>query len=224
MAKRVLILCFLLLLTGVVIQADPVQYRLDSNGKKIFYNIPVKSETAAVYYSRKAEDYWSLIGDVCRGHGVDPELVKAVIQVESNYNPFAISPKGARGLMQLMPGTATRYGVQQIFDPRENIEGGVKYLRDLIELFDSNLRFAVAAYNAGENTVQRVNGIPNYVETQNYVRKVMALYNGESSYRQYAKSAPRNVVYYKYVDDKGVTHYSATPVPGVQVTKVSFYY
>ena len=224
MAKRVLVLCLPLLLTGLVIQADPVQYRLDSNGKKIFYNIPVKSETAAVYYSNRAEDYLVLIREICRIHGVDPELVKAMIQVESNYNPFAISRKGARGLMQLMPGTATRYGVRQIFDPRENIEGGVKYLRDLIELFDSNLRFAVAAYNAGENTVQRVNGIPNYVETQNYVRKVMALYNGETAYQQYAGSAPRNVIYYKYLDDKGVTHYSATPVPGVQVTKVSFYY
>ncbi len=224
MTKSVLILCLLLLLTGAAIHADPVLYRLDSNGKKIFYNIPAKSETAAVYYSHRAEDYWILIREICKTHGVDPELVKAMIQVESNYNPYAISRKGARGLMQLMPGTATRYGVRQIFDPRENIEGGVKYLRDLIELFDSNLRFAVAAYNAGENTVQRVNGIPNYVETQNYVRKVMALYNGDASYKQYAKIAPRNVVYYKYVDDRGVTHYSAVPVPGVQVTKVSFYY
>ena len=165
-----------------------------------------------------------MISDACGRHGVDAELVKAVIQVESNYNHRAVSPKGAKGLMQLMPGTANRYGVKQAFDPQENIDGGVRYLRDLLDLFDDT-KLALAAYNAGEGAVQRYNGIPNYVETQNYVRKVLALYNGERSYTPYSgASKGRLVTYYKYTDAKGVTHYASTPKAGVQTTRVSFYY
>jgi soluble lytic murein transglycosylase-like protein len=147
-----------------------------------------------------------------------------MIQVESNYNPRAVSPKGARGLMQLMPETASRYGVRSIFDPRENIDGGVRYLKDLLALFNSDLRLAIAAYNAGENAVQRFNGIPRYTETQNYVKKVLALYNGETSYQPYGRK-PRIVTYYKYLDERGITHYAMEePVSGNQVTKVTFYY
>jgi soluble lytic murein transglycosylase-like protein len=195
---------------------------------KVFYNIPSTISTAGssagLYYSKRAEDFVPIIREICSRHGVDSDLVKAVIQVESNYQPFAVSPKGARGLMQLMPATASRYGVREIFDPADNVEGGVKYLKDLLQLFNRDVQLVLAAYNAGENAVQKYNGIPQYVETQNYVRKVLALYNGDPSYVPLGGSKPLSVTYFKYVDEKGVTHYSAYPISGVPTTKVSFYY
>lgn len=109
--------------------------------------------------------------------GVDAALVHAVITAESGYNPTAVSRAGAQGLMQLMPQTAARYAVRDAFDPRQNISGGTRYLRDLLHLFDNNVELAVAAYNAGENAVVRHGRrIPPYRETQAYVPKVLSLY------------------------------------------------
>lgn len=119
--------------------------------------------------------YDRLIHRAAARHKVDVALVKAVVHAESAFNPNAISHKGASGLMQLMPETAARYGVEDIFDPVQNVHGGVRYLRDLLVMFDNNHRLAVAAYNAGENAVKRHRGIPPYAETQGYVRKVLAL-------------------------------------------------
>jgi soluble lytic murein transglycosylase-like protein len=120
----------------------------------------------------------SLIEAAAKIHGVDSALVHAVISAESGYNPAALSKAGARGLMQLMPATAQRYGVQNIMDPQENILGGVKYLRDLLAMFSGNMELAVAAYNAGENAVIRHgHKIPPYAETVNYVPKVLGFYN-----------------------------------------------
>ena len=223
-AAKVLALCLLLTLT---VEANSIQWKIDESGRRVYYNIPStlpSDNPLGIYYSQKAANYINLIQQICARHSVDAELVKAVIQVESNYEPRAVSRKGAMGLMQLMPGTAARYGVRQIFDPSDNIEGGVKYLRDLLQLFGSDLQLALAAYNAGETVVQRVNGIPNYVETKNYVRKVLALYNGEASYTPYASGKPRMVTYFKYVDERGITPYTAEQPPGIQSTKVSFYY
>jgi hypothetical protein len=109
-------------------------------------------------------------------HGVDPSLVKSVMLVESNFNPKAVSRKGARGLMQLMPGTAGRYGVEHLHAAAENIRGGVRYLADLLSMFRGDAALAVAAYNSGENAVLRYDGIPPYPETQEYVRRVMVAY------------------------------------------------
>ena len=121
--------------------------------------------------------YSSIIETTSRSHGVDAALVHAVITAESGYNPSAVSRAGARGLMQLMPGTAKRFGVQNIMDPVENIQGGVKYLRELLTLFNGNMELAVAAYNAGENAVIRHgHRIPPYAETVNYVPKVLGFY------------------------------------------------
>ncbi len=109
--------------------------------------------------------------------GVDAALVHAVITAESGYNPAAVSRAGAQGLMQLMPATAERYAVRDAFDPRQNIRGGTRYLRDLLHMFDNNVELAVAAYNAGENAVVRHGRrIPPYRETRAYVPKVLALY------------------------------------------------
>ncbi len=128
-----------------------------------------------------------LLREAADTHGIDYELLQAVIATESGFNTQAVSPKGAVGLMQLIPPTAERYGVKaekdlpiqkKLTDPRINISAGSRYLRDLIKLFPGQLELAVAAYNAGEGAVQRAgNKIPNYPETQNYVKTVMQLYN-----------------------------------------------
>jgi hypothetical protein len=112
--------------------------------------------------------------------GVDPQLVKSVMLVESNYNPRAVSKKGARGLMQLMPATARRYGVGNSFDAAENIKGGVRYLADLLAMFSGKVDNALAAYNAGEGAVARHSGIPPYAETQEYVRRALVAYRRTS--------------------------------------------
>ena len=118
-----------------------------------------------------------LVEAAAKKYEVDPLLVHSVIQVESNYNPYAVSPKGAQGLMQLMPGTARRFGVSNSFDPREHIEGGVRYLKYLSDLFPQDPRLALAAYNAGEGAVWKYNyQIPPYRETEQYVYKVARKY------------------------------------------------
>jgi len=129
-----------------------------------------------------------ILQDASNDHNIDYELLQALIVTESGFNTSAVSPKGAIGLMQLMPDTARRYGVdtdrhgpleRKLTDPRTNIRAGVRYLRDLINMFPGELELALAAYNAGEGAVMRAgNRIPNYKETQNYVKNVMALYAG----------------------------------------------
>jgi soluble lytic murein transglycosylase-like protein len=109
---------------------------------------------------------------VAAKNALSPDLLHSVIQVESNYNPYAVSPKGAQGLMQLIPATAQRFGVSNAFNPAQNIEGGAKYLRYLLELYDWNYPLALAAYNAGEGAVAKYGGVPPYRETQHYVQSV----------------------------------------------------
>jgi soluble lytic murein transglycosylase-like protein len=109
-------------------------------------------------------------------HGVDPDLIRAVIHAESAFNPNAVSSAGAAGLMQLMPSTAERMGVRDRFDPVQNVYGGTRYLKTLLEMFDYDIVKTLAAYNAGEQAVIRHGGIPPYSETQSYVPKVLALY------------------------------------------------
>jgi soluble lytic murein transglycosylase-like protein len=113
----------------------------------------------------------NLMESAAKNYDVSPALVDSVIQVESNYNQFAVSPKGAQGLMQLMPATARRFGVKDIFDPKQNIEGGVRYLKFLQETFKDD-RLAIAAYNAGEGAVVRYGTVPPYPETVDYVAKI----------------------------------------------------
>jgi len=117
-------------------------------------------------------DINELIESIARMHSLEPALVHAVIKAESNYNPKCTSSVGAQGLMQLMPATAKSLGVEDPFDVRENILGGVKYLKKMIDRFDSNITLALAAYNAGPTTVSRYKGVPPYKETINYIRKV----------------------------------------------------
>jgi soluble lytic murein transglycosylase-like protein len=121
------------------------------------------------------DSYNEIIKAVATRNKIDPHLLKAVIHVESAFNSRAVSPAGARGLMQLMPATARDLGVSNSFKPEQNIEGGARHLARLIVKYNNNLRFALAAYNAGEEPVDRYNGIPPYTETQNYVRRVLDL-------------------------------------------------
>jgi len=117
-----------------------------------------------------------LVNDLAPSYGLDPGLVLAVIQVESAYHTNAVSPKEAAGLMQLIPDTAERFGVHNVFDPGENIRGGMKYLRWLLAYFEGNVTLALAGYNAGEHAVDRYGGVPPYAETQAYVRLIHRLY------------------------------------------------
>jgi soluble lytic murein transglycosylase-like protein len=117
-----------------------------------------------------------LIADASKQHGVDPRLVAAIASRESAYNPAAVSPVGAGGIMQLMPATARYVGVNNVFDARENVFGGVHYLRTLLDTFHGDLDLTLAAYNAGPGAVQKYNGIPPYPETRAYVRAVRANY------------------------------------------------
>jgi len=117
-----------------------------------------------------------LIHEAAERHKMDPALVRAVIETESNWNPKAFSHKGAGGLMQLIPTTAQRYGAYDVFDPQQNIDAGVKYLRTLLERYNGNLDLALAAYNAGEGAVDRAHGVPGFRETRNYVQKVQNAY------------------------------------------------
>jgi hypothetical protein len=123
-----------------------------------------------------AGDIRALATAAARRHGLDPELVLAVIGAESNFRPGAVSPKGARGLMQLMPATAREMGVTDILDPAANVDGGTKYLKQLLELYGGDMARALAAYNAGPGAVARHRGIPPYRETQHYVKKVLRSY------------------------------------------------
>ncbi len=128
--------------------------------------------------------YDGLIRRAAAREHVDGALVKAVMHVESDFDPHAVSPKGALGLMQLMPDIAQKYGVRDVFDPAQNVSAGVHYLKDLLVKFKYNHRLALAAYNAGVNVVMRYNGVPPYDETQTYVRRVMR-YNSEYARREH---------------------------------------
>jgi len=120
------------------------------------------------------------IEDAAAKHNVDPNLVRALVKVESNFNPTAVSRKGAMGLMQLMPATARELNVSNPFDPAQNVDAGVRHLKGLLQNFNGDVSLSLAAYNAGQGAVQRNRGVPPYAETRNYVRRITTLYGGGS--------------------------------------------
>lgn len=143
----------------------------------------IKPETKLVINT----DYSSYVQKSARKYEIEPELIHAVIRTESNGNYRAVSRKGAMGLMQLMPSTASDMNVGNPFNPEENIDGGTRYLRYLIEKFNGNVTLALAAYNSGPKTVEKYGNVPPITETRQYVNKVLALYNGK---KQYVVSGP----------------------------------
>jgi hypothetical protein len=138
-------------------------------------------ETAPPFSLIDSKNFDYLISEFAKKYEIEFALIKAMIRAESGFNPNAISRKGAKGLMQLMPGTALRMNVSNVFNPKENIEGGVRYFKYLLSLFNNDLRLSLAAYNAGENIVAQLGTIPPYRETVDYVRKVLSFYQ---SYRK----------------------------------------
>jgi soluble lytic murein transglycosylase-like protein len=186
------------LLFGAVAPASAQIYSWrDDNGNLVVSNKPLGAAASASYAVPRAESvratryvapertrrYDDLIVEHARLNSVRPDLVRAVVQVESGFNPYAVSPKGAQGLMQLMPSTARELGVRNPFNPAENIRGGVTYLRRLLDRYADNEMLALAAYNAGPNAVDRYGEkVPPYRETQAYVLKVNKL-AGEAATR-----------------------------------------
>ncbi len=139
--------------------------------------------------------YNYIIEKAAQKYDLPAKLIHSIIKAESNYNTYAVSSKGAAGLMQLMPETAEQYGVKDRFDPTENIEGGTKYLKDLIKIYDQNLELILAAYNAGQEAIKKYKGIPPYPETINYIEKV------KSSYGR--KDVHTRTKIYRYYDKDG---------------------
>jgi len=230
MRKRIVVAALILGLLPAVLSAQIYAYK-NKKGSIVFTNIPSRADVKFIRNTalstraqkenlQKRLTYAPLINEISAQHQVDPELVHAVIQVESDFNPRTISSKGAIGLMQLMPETAAQYGVSDIWDPRQNIRGGVEHLKYLLELFQNNLPLALSAYNAGENAVDRYGGIPPYPETRNYVRKVTSLYeSGGSPQLPISSTAtsqqgskaypPAHKTIYKYINSQGKVCYSS---------------
>src|SRR5712692_1857162 len=162
------------------VNAEPPA-KLNLTASKPRPNIWLPAEASLTGHSRPAMEMGrdgveKIVREAADRHSVDPALVRAVIETESNWNPKAYSRKGAGGLMQLIPTTAQRYGANDVFNPQQNIDAGVKHLKRLLERYNGNLDLALAAYNAGEGAVDRAHGIPAYRETQNYVQKVQNAY------------------------------------------------
>ncbi len=160
--------------------------------------------------TERAKRYDDLIEENARVHGVNPHLVRAVIQQESGFNQYALSPKGAMGLMQLMPATATELGVTDPYNPAQNIRAGVAYLKELLSKFAQNIELALAAYNAGPTAVLKYGAVPPYRETQTYVTRIKTVVDAQ----------PKPVKIYKttvIVNDRPVTRYSTVETWGAEV-------
>lgn len=156
--------------TRDVIQIKALLSSAGENRTTVVYNLPLK------YRHKKEHLFHPIILQEASRHEVDPALVKAIIMAESGYNPNAVSKKGAKGLMQLMPSTAQALGVEDAFNPEQNISGGVRYFKQLVNRFDGDVKLALAAYNAGSKKVRHYQGVPPYKSTHYYIEKVFKYY------------------------------------------------
>jgi soluble lytic murein transglycosylase-like protein len=210
--------------------AETLYSYTDENGIRMFTNVPPKQPVPDLQMSGPPPSYFSSQKASAKGftakssrfdpiidkysvqYGLDPSLVRSVIATESGFNERAVSPKGARGLMQLMPGTAADLGVRNILDPEENIHGGVKHLRFLLDTFNNDLSLSLAAYNAGHNRVQRLGRVPNIPETRNYVESIKKRYGATQMAE--TSTAPPGPTTFRFTDENGVLH--LTNIPPVQ--------
>jgi soluble lytic murein transglycosylase-like protein len=154
-----------------------------------------------------ADEIDAAIAEAANRHNVDPNLVRAVVKVESNFNPNAVSRKGAMGLMQLMPGTARQLNLKNPFDAEQNVDAGVRHLKQLLENYGGDVNLTLAAYNAGAGAVARSSGVPHYAETQNYVRRITTLYYGGVDF---GPSTPSREPVRVKRDSRGVLYISNT--------------
>jgi len=157
-----------------------------------------------------AQDIDAAIDQAASRHNVDPNLVRAVIKVESNFNPNAVSRKGAMGLMQLMPQTARQLRVANPFDPQQNVDAGVRHLKQLMESYGGDVKLTLAAYNAGQGAVARSAGVPHFAETRNYVKRITQLYYGGSDPGTRFLQNPMHDPIHLERDSRGVLHISNT--------------
>jgi hypothetical protein len=227
--RSIVVLVCLLLASA----ADAGMYRfVDESGTVHFTNVPadpryrrlpgfVEPRASLPYAPRTVRTravgpHAELIRTTAARHGVDARLVEAVVVVESAGNPRAVSRKGAQGLMQLMPQRSAELGVRNPFDPGQNVDGGVRHLRDLLGRFRGDVTLALAAYNAGEEAVRTYGGVPPYPETQDYVRRVRAFYEGvEASGGGWAAGPTPQQIYRRLSADGTVTFTNIPPHPRV---------
>lgn len=206
---------FCIFLSSALLNAKVYKYT-DSSGVTHYSDRPINSKYSL--YSQGYTGYIKLnyadeifldpiIIRVSKRHDMEPALIKAIIKVESDFNPVAVSRAGAQGLMQLMPQTAYAMDVLDPFDPEENIRGGTKYFKGLLERFNYDIKISLAAYNAGETAVIKSGGIPKYPETREFVKKVIKYY------RHYSAQMKPDDKIYQYVDDKKVLHITNTSGP-----------
>lgn len=221
---NIIVCCFVFFIAPLA-SADIYKY-VDENGVECYTDAP-SDETASKIYNEKTNtsidihqvdykdttDYHSIILAKAETYDVDPSLINAVIETESNWDCMAISTKGAMGLMQLMPGTASDMNVHNPFNPEENIEGGTKYLKYLLERFKGDLTLALAAYNAGPTAVEKYGYVPPFSETRQYVSKVLSLYNGNSSEHAASHRGRNSDKIYKVVLEDGSVLFTNSSFP-----------
>lgn len=206
-----------LILLSVPAQAQRIYSYVNAEGVRVLTNLGndrsgLPSTEGPRLPFEPSQNFFPLIQEAARDYSIDENLIQAIIRIESNFDPNAVSHKNCKGLMQLHPDTAARFGVENIFDPAENIRGGVEYLRYLIDLFDYDLDLVLAAYNAGENAVKRYQGVPPYQETLSYVKKVRSLFKGEIEKLPEAPARRANRKIFRIVQEDGTILFTNTPV------------
>lgn len=230
MHSRQFIVSFLVCFTIFVLEKASLSQELysylDENGIQVYTNIPPVGRVATYNshnsqdkvltsgnsrrISKASESIDSIIEKYALEYELDPSLIRSIIAAESAFNPMAVSAKGARGLMQLMPETAERLGVSDPFDPDQNIRAGVRHFRSLLDTFDNNLILSLAAYNAGENLVQRLGCVPAIKETHDYIHFITQRY-GKRQLDDYTSEARANPSTFRYIDEAGVLHLTNIP-------------
>jgi soluble lytic murein transglycosylase len=158
--------------------ADIYRY-VDERGVTHLTNVPASTKYKLLIKAKKVQNrekkYDNIINELCKKYDVETSFIKAMVKTESDFDPYAVSKKGATGLMQLMPGKAKELSVRDSFDPKQNLDGGIRHVSYLLKKYEGDVKLTLAAYNAGENAVKRNNGIPPFAETQNYIIKVLRL-------------------------------------------------
>ena len=201
---------------------QPLYSYVDGYGTQVYTNLPPVKHAPGLKVTDpappvvapvppiKEETYNTIIEKYAGDYGLDPSLIHSIIATESRFNAKAVSPKGARGLMQLMPATAQRLGVRNSFDPEQNIRGGVQHFRFLMDSFKNDVELSLAAYNAGENLVARLGRVPEIRETKDYVQTITSLY-GKKTAKAQEDEGEKHPPVIRFVDESGILHLTNIP-------------